>query len=104
MKKITSLESELKDTKKTLGIAIITLVGRVKKMEDALKKRKRKPVIYDSDDDAERVEKEIDMDSLLALANASLAEQQSSFVTPSKDTDSGKYQEQDINPSTLAAA
>ncbi|GKA91241.1 putative ribonuclease H-like domain-containing protein [Tanacetum coccineum] len=104
MQKTTSLESKLQDTKKTLGTAIITLVGRVKNIEDALKKRKRKPIISDSDDDAERVEKEIDMDSLLALENASLAEQQSSFVTPSKDTDSGKYQEQDISPSTLAAA
>ncbi|GJT23991.1 hypothetical protein Tco_0893928 [Tanacetum coccineum] len=104
MQKTTSLESELKDTKKTLGTAIITLVGRVKKLEGALKKRKRKPIISDSDDDAERVEKEIDMDSLLALANASLAEQQSSFITPSKDNDSGESQEQDISPSTLAAA
>ncbi|GJS16869.1 Orf y [Tanacetum coccineum] len=90
MPKTTSLECELKDTKKILGTAIITLVGRVKKLEGALKKRKRKPIISDSDDDAKRVEKEIDMDSLLALANASLAAQQSSFVTPSKDNDSGE--------------
>ncbi|GJR49113.1 putative ribonuclease H-like domain-containing protein [Tanacetum coccineum] len=87
MQKTTSLESELKDTKKTLGTAIITLVRRVKKLEGALKKRKRNLVISDSDDDAERLEKEIDMDLLLALANASLAEQQSSFVTPSKYND-----------------
>ncbi|GJZ15212.1 putative ribonuclease H-like domain-containing protein [Tanacetum coccineum] len=84
--------------------ALSSLVSKVKKLEGALKKRKRKPVISDSDDDAERVEKEIDMDSLLALANASLAEQQSSFVTPSKDNDSGESQEQDISYSTLAAA
>ncbi|GKF33498.1 hypothetical protein Tco_0106698 [Tanacetum coccineum] len=77
MQKTTSLESELKDTKKTLGTAIITLSGE---------------------------RKEIDMDSLLALANASLAEQRSSFVTPSKDNDSGESQEQDISYSTLAAA
>ncbi|GKF47952.1 hypothetical protein Tco_0141203, partial [Tanacetum coccineum] len=102
--KITSLKSELKDTKKTLGTAIITLVGRVKKLEGALKKRKRKPIISDSDDDAEIVENEIDMDSLLALANALLAEQQSSFITPSKDNNSEESQEQDISSSTLAAA
>ncbi|GKD60089.1 hypothetical protein Tco_1297598 [Tanacetum coccineum] len=48
MQKTTSLETELKDTKKTLGTAIITLVGRVKKLEGALKKRKREPIIlYD---------------------------------------------------------
>ncbi|GJT13725.1 hypothetical protein Tco_0860767 [Tanacetum coccineum] len=76
--------------KKTLGTAIITMVGRVKKLEGALKKRKRNPVISYSDDDAKRVEKEIVMDLLLALENASLAEQQSSFVTPSKDNDSGE--------------
>ncbi|GJW06505.1 hypothetical protein Tco_1568928 [Tanacetum coccineum] len=57
MQKTTSLETELKDTKKTLGTAIITLVGRVKKLEGALKKRKREPIIlYDlfqkSDPDA----------------------------------------------------
>ncbi|GJR14392.1 hypothetical protein Tco_0797044 [Tanacetum coccineum] len=103
MQKTTSLESELKDTKKTLETAIITLVRRVKKLEGVLKKRKRKPVISDSDDDAERVEKEIDMDSLLALANASLAEQQSSFVTPSKDKALGESQEKDISSSTLEA-
>ncbi|GJR56836.1 hypothetical protein Tco_1498998 [Tanacetum coccineum] len=90
MQKTTSLESELKDTKKILGTAIITFVGRVKKLEGALKKRKRKPVISDYDDDAEIMEKEVDMDSLLALANASLAEQQSSFVTPSKDKHLGE--------------
>ncbi|GKF44220.1 hypothetical protein Tco_0130772 [Tanacetum coccineum] len=50
--------------------ALSSLVSKfiVKKLEGALKKRKRKPIISDSDDDAERVEKEIDMDSLLALA------------------------------------
>ncbi|GJT94584.1 hypothetical protein Tco_1090102 [Tanacetum coccineum] len=86
--------------------ALSSLVSKykVKKLEGVLKKRKRKPIISDSDDDAERVEKEIDIDSLLALANASLAEQQSSFVTPSKDNDSGESKEQDINPSTLVAA
>ncbi|GKG64070.1 hypothetical protein Tco_0649320, partial [Tanacetum coccineum] len=73
-------------------------------LEGALKKRKRKSVISDSNDDAERVEKEIDMDSLLALENASLAEQQSSFIKPLKYTDPGEYQEQDISPSTLVAA
>ncbi|GJZ43524.1 hypothetical protein Tco_0590779 [Tanacetum coccineum] len=58
MQKTTSLESELKDTRKTLGTAIITLVGRVKNLEGALKKRKRKLIIFDSDDDAERLKDE----------------------------------------------
>ncbi|GJX10887.1 putative ribonuclease H-like domain-containing protein [Tanacetum coccineum] len=53
-RKTNILELYVKDTKKTLGTAIITLVGRVKKLEGALKKRKRKLVISDSDDDAER--------------------------------------------------
>ncbi|GKF55309.1 hypothetical protein Tco_0165649, partial [Tanacetum coccineum] len=63
LQKTESLESELKDTKMTLGNAIITL--------------------------------DIDIESLLALANASLAAQQSPFVPPSKDTASGESPSQD---------
>ncbi|GJW39609.1 hypothetical protein Tco_0065454 [Tanacetum coccineum] len=72
MQKTESLESELKDTKMTLGNAIITL--------------------------------DIDMESLLALANASLAAQQSPFVPPSKDTALGESPSQDFSSSTLEAA
>ncbi|GJT89904.1 hypothetical protein Tco_1078749, partial [Tanacetum coccineum] len=63
MQKTKSLESELKDTKETLRNAIITLVRRVKKLEGELKRRKRKSIISDFDDDAKRVEQDIDMAS-----------------------------------------
>ncbi|GJZ33621.1 hypothetical protein Tco_0579057 [Tanacetum coccineum] len=69
--KTESLESELKNTKKTLGTA---------------------------------VKQEFDMDSLNALADASLADQQSPFVTPSKDKPSGETLGKDFSPSTLEAA
>ncbi|GJS61986.1 hypothetical protein Tco_0656770 [Tanacetum coccineum] len=90
VQKTKSLEFELKNTKKTLGTAVKVLVERVKKLERKLKRRKKKMVISDSDDDADRMEQEIDMDLLIALENASLAKQQSSFVTPSKDRASRK--------------
>ncbi|GJR54535.1 putative ribonuclease H-like domain-containing protein [Tanacetum coccineum] len=70
MQKIKSLESKLKDTKKTLRTAVKFLIGIVKKMEGKLKKRKRKMVLSNSDDDADRMEQQIDMDSLIALADA----------------------------------
>ncbi|GJV33197.1 hypothetical protein Tco_1393597 [Tanacetum coccineum] len=48
---IRALETELKDTKKTLGGAVLTLVGRVKHLEVRLKKRKRTVVLSDSEDE-----------------------------------------------------
>ncbi|GKE39343.1 hypothetical protein Tco_1462748, partial [Tanacetum coccineum] len=78
--------------------------GGSKKLEVCSKEAKRKSVISESDDEAEKKEQDIDMESLLALANASLAAQQSPFVTPSKDTASGESQVKDFSPSTLAAA
>ncbi|GKD00965.1 hypothetical protein Tco_1171239 [Tanacetum coccineum] len=49
-KKIDSLENELKETKQTLGSAILTLVKKVKSLEVALKRKSKKVVVSDSDE------------------------------------------------------
>ncbi|GKE08725.1 hypothetical protein Tco_1412276 [Tanacetum coccineum] len=108
MQTTTSLESELKDTKKTLGTAIITLVMRVKKLKDqdfdipAQQKKRQQEVqaaaMHYTDDDW------ITIMAKIQEKEEETAEQRSSFVTPSKDNDSGESQEQDISYSTLAAA
>ncbi|GKD64822.1 hypothetical protein Tco_1306930, partial [Tanacetum coccineum] len=51
MDNIGALETELNETKKTLGGAVLTLIGRVKHLEVQLKKSKRKVVLSDSEDE-----------------------------------------------------
>ncbi|GJV49199.1 hypothetical protein Tco_1439411 [Tanacetum coccineum] len=50
-KKIDSLENELKETKQTLGSAILTLVKKVKSLEVALKRKSKKVVVSDSEEE-----------------------------------------------------
>ncbi|GJR38905.1 putative ribonuclease H-like domain-containing protein [Tanacetum coccineum] len=49
--KVTNLEKELKETKQTLGGAIITLVNKVKTLEVALKRKTKKVVVSDFKDE-----------------------------------------------------
>ncbi|GJT06196.1 putative reverse transcriptase domain-containing protein [Tanacetum coccineum] len=90
--KVDSLETELKQTKLTMGKAIMKLVKKVKKMEDILKRRH--VVLTESEDeepeDQGRIFQDIDDDPLV------------SFVTPTKP--SGEAQEEEISPTTLEAA
>ncbi|GJX34848.1 hypothetical protein Tco_0246405 [Tanacetum coccineum] len=75
--KVDSLETELKQTKLTLGKAIVKLVKKVKKMEDILKRRH--VVLTDSEDeepeDQGRIIQDIDDDPLGSKGD---------FVTPTK--------------------
>ncbi|GJR65399.1 hypothetical protein Tco_0011464 [Tanacetum coccineum] len=91
MQKQHALSLSSRIPKRTLGTTIITCWGESQKAGRCAYERGKGNLITDIlYDDAERVEKEIDMDSLLALENASLAEQQSSFVTAfQKIKDSG---------------
>ncbi|GKF98059.1 hypothetical protein Tco_0296842, partial [Tanacetum coccineum] len=72
--KVDSLETELKQTKLTMGKAIMKLVKKVKKMEDILKRRHA--VLTESEDEEPenqgRIFQDIDDDPLV------------SFVTPTK--------------------
>ncbi|GJW42488.1 hypothetical protein Tco_0071287 [Tanacetum coccineum] len=93
--KVDSLETELKQTKLTMGKAIVKLVKKVKKLEDILKKRH--VVLTDSEDeeleDQGRIIQDINDDPLGSKGD---------FVTPTKP--SGEAQEEEISPTTLEAA
>ncbi|GJZ23734.1 putative ribonuclease H-like domain-containing protein [Tanacetum coccineum] len=93
--KIDSLETELKQTKLTMGKAIVKLVKKVKKLEDILKRRH--VVLTDSEDeeleDQGRIIQDINNDPLVSKGD---------FVTPTKPP--GEAQEEEINPTTLEAA
>ena len=50
--RVDKLENDLNFTKKNLSNAVLTLIGRVKKLEGKLKQRKKQGVVYDSDEDS----------------------------------------------------
>ncbi|GKF04265.1 hypothetical protein Tco_0034933, partial [Tanacetum coccineum] len=71
VQKVNSLETELKDTKKLFKDVVGKLVKKVKAMEVKLNTKKRKVVVSDSDQE-EGGEQDVDLDALLALANAAM--------------------------------
>nr|GEY36333.1 aminoacyl-tRNA synthetase, class 1a, anticodon-binding [Tanacetum cinerariifolium] len=71
VQKVTSLEIELKDHKKLFKDVVRKLVKKVKAMEVKLKTSKRKMVVSDSDQE-EGGKQDVDLDALLALANAAV--------------------------------
>ncbi|GJZ24743.1 hypothetical protein Tco_0562202 [Tanacetum coccineum] len=77
--KIDNLEKEPNETKQTLGSVVLTLVKKVKSLEVALKRKKKKMIVSDSED------KETDA---------------ADFITPSN---LGEAQEKDISPTTMEA-
>ncbi|GJV00049.1 putative ribonuclease H-like domain-containing protein [Tanacetum coccineum] len=89
--KIGSLEKELKDTKQSFGKAILTLVDRVKTLEVALKRKTKKVVMSDSEDEETEAQgrkiQELDNDPLVSLVKG--------FVTPSKT--SGEEQPKSVD-------
>ncbi|GJX57169.1 putative ribonuclease H-like domain-containing protein [Tanacetum coccineum] len=99
--KVDSLEKELKETKQTLGSAILTLVKKVKSLEVALKRKTKRVVVSASEDEEIEAQgrkiQELDDDPLISLIKE--------FVTPTKTKSaSGEAQEEDISPTTLEAA
>ncbi|GKB10925.1 hypothetical protein Tco_0844848 [Tanacetum coccineum] len=71
VQKVNSLETELKDNKKLFKDVVGKLVKKVKAIEVKLKTKKRKVVVSDSDQE-EGEEQNVDLDALLALANAAV--------------------------------
>ncbi|GKA30878.1 hypothetical protein Tco_0717183 [Tanacetum coccineum] len=71
VQKVHSLETELKAHKKLFKDVVGKLVKKVKAMEVKLKPKKRKVVVSDSDQD-EGGEQAVDLDPLIALANAAV--------------------------------
>ncbi|GJT41005.1 hypothetical protein Tco_0940870 [Tanacetum coccineum] len=71
VQKVNLLETKLKDTKMLFKDVVGKLVKKVKAMEVKLKTKKRKVVVSDSDQE-EGGEQDVDLDALLALANAAV--------------------------------
>ncbi|GJR50299.1 putative ribonuclease H-like domain-containing protein [Tanacetum coccineum] len=95
--KIDSLETELKQTKLTMGNALVKLVKKVKKLEGFLKRRNM--VLSDSEEEEPEAQGRKSQDDPLASLVQGL-------VTPSmtKVNASGEEQVEDISPNTLEAA
>ncbi|GJV43476.1 hypothetical protein Tco_1428012 [Tanacetum coccineum] len=97
MSRIDSLETDLKQTKLTMGSAIVKLVKKVKKLEGILKRRN--VVLSDSEEEEPEAQgRKSQDDPLVSLVQG--------LVTPSKTTvnASGEEQVEDISPTTLEAA
>ncbi|GKF78567.1 hypothetical protein Tco_0234135, partial [Tanacetum coccineum] len=95
--RINSLEQELKDTKQTLGNAMLKLVKKVKSLETALKRKSKKVLISESDGkESENQGRKIDDDPIVSLVRESMKEKSTDFVTPTKA--SGEAQKEDISP------
>ncbi|GJW94948.1 hypothetical protein Tco_0174620 [Tanacetum coccineum] len=104
--RINSLEKELKETKQTLGNAVVKLVKKVKSLETALKRKSKKVLISElegeeSEDQGRKIQ-DIDDDPLVSLVRESMKEKSTDFVTPIKA--SGEAQEEEISPTILEAA
>ncbi|GJT45658.1 hypothetical protein Tco_0954373 [Tanacetum coccineum] len=95
--RIDSLEMDLKQTKLTMGNAIVKLVKKVKKMEGFMKRRNL--VLTDSEEEEPEVQGRKSQDDPLASSVQGL-------VTPptTKVHASGEEQVEDISPNTLEAA
>ncbi|GJV82560.1 hypothetical protein Tco_1522458 [Tanacetum coccineum] len=103
MTRIDDLEKQLKETKQTFGKAILTLVERVKTLEVALKRKTKRVLLSDSEEEETEAQgrKFHDLDPLVSLVQE--------LVTPSKTPSktvnaSGEEQVEDISPTTLEAA
>ncbi|GKB90413.1 hypothetical protein Tco_0962685 [Tanacetum coccineum] len=99
MARIDDLEKQLKETKQTFGKAILTLVERVKILEVALKRKTKRILLSDSEEEETEAQgrKTHDLDPLVSLLQE--------LVTPSKTVNaSGEEQVEDISPTTLEAA
>ncbi|GJZ06348.1 hypothetical protein Tco_0540141, partial [Tanacetum coccineum] len=104
--RINSLEKELKDTKQTLGNAMLKLVQKVKTLETTLKRKSKKVLISESEGEESEVQgrkfQDIDDDPLVSLVREFMKEKPTDFVTPTKA--SGEAQEDKISPTVLEAA
>ncbi|GJW18022.1 hypothetical protein Tco_0025458 [Tanacetum coccineum] len=99
MTMIGDLEKQLKETKQTFGKAILTLVERVKTLEVALKRKTKRVLLSDSEDEEIEAQgrKTHDLDPLVSLIQE--------LITPSKTVNaSGEEQVENISPTTLEAA
>ncbi|GJW79710.1 gag-pol polyprotein [Tanacetum coccineum] len=108
--RIANLEKELHQTKTTYGKAVLTLVERVKSLEVALKRKIKKVVVSDSEDEEtenqERKIQDIDDDPLVSLVRESMKEKDIDFNdNPTKNQVlRGRYKSKILDPTTLEEA
>ncbi|GKA58225.1 hypothetical protein Tco_0757413 [Tanacetum coccineum] len=101
--KVDSLETELKQTKLTLGKALVKLVKKVKKMEDVLE-RSNVVLPASEDEDAEISSKHgrnLQEEGLDEMVRNIIKDKSEVFKTP---TQSKTLEDEDISPTTLEAA
>ncbi|GKF71011.1 hypothetical protein Tco_0207125, partial [Tanacetum coccineum] len=83
--RINSLETELKETKQTLGNDVLKLVKKVKSLEKALKRKSKKVIVSESEskerEDHGRIIQDTDDDPLVSLVRESMKEKSTDFVT-----------------------
>ncbi|GKA82097.1 putative ribonuclease H-like domain-containing protein, partial [Tanacetum coccineum] len=103
MTRIDNLEKQLKETKQTFRKAILTLVERVKTLEVALKRKTKRVLLSDSEEEETEAQGRNfhDLDHLVSLLQE--------LITPSKTllktvNALGEEQVEDISPTTLEAA
>ncbi|GJR14463.1 putative ribonuclease H-like domain-containing protein [Tanacetum coccineum] len=100
IKKVHSLETELKAHKKLFKDVVSKLVKKVKALEVKLKTKKRKVVLSDSDQ-KDRGEPVVDLEALIALANAAVTvDSTKSPGGPSKNHAACSYDPTSDVPST----
>ncbi|GKE30072.1 hypothetical protein Tco_1445456 [Tanacetum coccineum] len=101
--KVDSLETELKQTKLTMGKALVKLVKKVKKMEDVLKRRH--VVLPDSEDEDAKISskqgRNLQEEGLDEMVRNMMKDKSKVFKTPTLRKTS---KEEDISPITLEAA
>ncbi|GKE12218.1 hypothetical protein Tco_1415769, partial [Tanacetum coccineum] len=89
--KIDSLEKELKETKQTLGNAVLTLVKKVKSLEVALKRMSNRVILSDSEDEETenqwRKFQDIDDDPLVSLV---VSQSVSTYKRKTRSANKGK--------------
>ncbi|GKE07317.1 hypothetical protein Tco_1399335 [Tanacetum coccineum] len=85
---------QLKELMNTYGKAVLTLVKRVKSLEVALKRKTKKVVVSDSEDEETenqgRKIQDIDDDHLVSLVRESMEEKAADLITPTKISASGE--------------
>ncbi|GJZ30872.1 hypothetical protein Tco_0575919 [Tanacetum coccineum] len=84
--RINSLEKELKDTKQTLGNAVLKLVKKVKSLETALKRKSKKVLTSESEGEAQEEE----ISPTILEAAKTLLKVASQGVSKEKSTNKGK--------------
>ncbi|GJW41024.1 putative ribonuclease H-like domain-containing protein [Tanacetum coccineum] len=99
MARIDNLEKQLKETKQTFRKAILTLVERVKILEVALKRKTKRALLFDSEEEEIEAQgrKFHDLDPLVSLLQE--------LVTPSKTINASREEQvENISPTTLEVA